>query len=82
MNDGLTGRLLIAMPSIGDHRFTRSVILICAHTSEYAMGLVLNKPMEGLTLPDLLDQLDIPVTLSIPDRAVVAIRPPRAWGSW
>ena len=71
MTQSLTGRLLIAMPSIGDTRFKRSVILVCAHSEDYAMGLVLNKPMEGLSLPDLLDQLDIEQTIAVPDRFVL-----------
>lgn len=69
--DSLAGRLLIAMPSIGDNRFTRSVILVCAHNSDYAMGLVLNKPVEGLTLPSLLDQLDIPMEIAVPEADVL-----------
>ncbi len=55
----LTGHLLIAMPRMEDPRFTRSVIYLCAHTSEGAMGLVLNKLMDSVTFPDLLDQLSI-----------------------
>lgn len=71
MTENLTGRLLIAMPSIGDTRFKRSVILVCAHSDEYAMGLVLNKPMEGLVLPDLLEQLDIESEIEVPARPVL-----------
>ncbi len=71
MDTSLTGQLLIAMPSIGDQRFSRSVILVCAHTDEFAMGLVLNKPMDGLKLPDLLDQLDIPMTIAVPNSEVL-----------
>ncbi|MEL7129737.1 MAG: YqgE/AlgH family protein [Pseudomonadota bacterium] len=67
----LTGKVLIAMPDIGDDRFSRSVILICAHAEDFAMGLVLNKPMQGLTLPDLLEQLDIPLTIALPDYEVL-----------
>jgi putative transcriptional regulator len=53
-NDGyLLGQLLVAMPSMRDPRFTRSVIYVCAHNAEGAMGLV-------LTFPDLLAQLGIP----------------------
>lgn len=60
-SDSLTGHLLIAMPSpaMGDPRFERSVIYMCAHSEEGAMGLVINKPADGLSFPDLLDQLDI-----------------------
>ena len=55
----LGGRLLIAMPSIGDPRFERTVILMCVHNAESAMGLVLNNPVEGLSVADLLDRLSI-----------------------
>jgi putative transcriptional regulator len=55
----LAGRLLIAMPSIGDPRFERTVILMCVHNAESAMGLVLNNPVEGLSVADLLDRLSI-----------------------
>ncbi|MEM7766270.1 MAG: YqgE/AlgH family protein [Pseudomonadota bacterium] len=61
MTTDLTGKLLIAMPTIGDQRFSRSVILVCAHNDDYAMGIVLNKPFDELSVPDLLEQLDIPV---------------------
>jgi putative transcriptional regulator len=71
MDVDLTGKLLIALPGIGDPRFTRSVILVCAHSPEFAMGIVLNKPMQGLTLPQLLDQLDVPVEIDIPDDLVL-----------
>lgn len=71
MSESLAGKLLIAMPSIGDSRFKRSVILVCAHSEEYAMGLVLNKPMEGLILPDLLDQLGIDSEIELPKRSVL-----------
>ncbi|MFN3973211.1 MAG: YqgE/AlgH family protein [Gemmobacter sp.] len=56
----LDGKLLIAMPGMGDPRFDRSVILICAHSPEGAMGLIVNKPMPDLTFSALLDQLSIP----------------------
>ena len=63
----LTGKILIAMPSIGDDRFSNAVILICAHAEDFAMGLVLNKPIAGITLPDLLEQLDIKTGIAMPD---------------
>ena len=53
----LTGKLLIAMPGMGDPRFAHTVIFITSHTGEGAMGLVVNKPAEGLSLKDVLDQL-------------------------
>jgi putative transcriptional regulator len=56
----LTGQLLVAMPQMGDPRFERSVIYLCAHTAEGAMGLVVNRALEDIRLPDLLRQLGIP----------------------
>lgn len=71
MVDDLTGKLLIAMPGIGDPRFSRSLILVCAHEPDYAMGIVLNKPMDDLTLPQLLSQLGIDQDIRVPDRAIL-----------
>jgi len=58
----LDGKLLIAMPSMGDPRFARSVIFMCAHSDEGAMGLIVNKPAPDLKFSDLLKQLDMAVT--------------------
>ncbi|MCZ4352198.1 YqgE/AlgH family protein [Roseovarius aestuarii] len=55
----LTGKLLIAMPGMQDPRFGQSVIFICAHSDEGAMGLILNKPTNDLQLFHLMEQLDI-----------------------
>ena len=55
----LTGNLLLAMPQMRDERFMRSVIYICAHTSDGAMGLVINKIVDSVSFPELLDQLNI-----------------------
>jgi putative transcriptional regulator len=55
----MTGQLLVAMPQMRDARFTRSVIYVCAHTSDGAMGLVVNRLVGSLTFPDLLQQLNI-----------------------
>ena len=55
----LTGQLLVAMPQMQDHRFARSVIYLCAHGSEGAMGLVVNKLVDDLTLSQLMGQLGI-----------------------
>jgi len=60
----LTGKLLIAMPGIGDPRFARTVIFICSHSEEAAMGLILNRPAPRITFPDLLQQLEIEETPS------------------
>ncbi|MDP6175877.1 MAG: YqgE/AlgH family protein [Rhodospirillales bacterium] len=55
----LTGQLLIAMPGMKDERFAKTVIYMCAHTSEGAMGLVLNQALENLTFTELLEQMGI-----------------------
>lgn len=55
----LAGKLLIAMPGIGDERFERAVIYLCRHDEEHAMGLAVNRPVEGLKLPDLLEKLGV-----------------------
>ena len=56
----LAGQLLIAMPGMGDPRFDRSVVYLCAHSGEGAMGLMVNKPATELRFPDLLEQLGLP----------------------
>ena len=55
----LAGRLLIAMPGIEDPRFERAVIYVCLHNAEQAMGLTVNRPVEGLTVPGLLERLGV-----------------------
>src|SRR3954469_21858432 len=55
----LDGQMLIAMPTMRDERFTRSVIYICAHSSEGAMGIVVNQPAPNINFPDLLVQLEV-----------------------
>ncbi|MBA4801756.1 MAG: YqgE/AlgH family protein [Euryhalocaulis sp.] len=68
----LIGQMLIATPAIGDERFERSVIVVCAHSDDHAMGIVVNKPMGEIRLGDLLDQLGIESTIELPDRQVLA----------
>jgi putative transcriptional regulator len=55
----LDGQMLVAMPGMMDERFSRTLIYICAHSAEGAMGIVVNKPAADLNFPDLLVQLDI-----------------------
>ena len=55
----LAGRLLLAMPQMGDPRFYKAVIFICAHDAEGAMGLVVNQALPGLDLRQLLQQMKI-----------------------
>lgn len=57
--EDLTGRLLVAMPGMGDDRFDQSVVYICAHSDEGAMGLIVNKPTPEVRFSDLLEQLEI-----------------------
>lgn len=67
----LTGQLLIAMPGIGDPRFERSLILVCAHDSQHAMGVAVNRPVEGLSVPELLERLEITPQPQAEDSAVL-----------
>ena len=63
----LTGRLIVAMPNMLDPRFTRTVIYLCAHNEDAAMGLVVNRLIGSITFPDLLEQLGIENTDSDKD---------------
>jgi putative transcriptional regulator len=55
----LDGQMLIAMPAMNDERFTRTVIYVCAHSSEGAMGIVVNQAAANIEFPDLLVQLEV-----------------------
>ena len=55
----LDGQLLIAMPTMRDPRFARSVIYMCAHTRDGAMGLILNQRADHISFPQLLEQLEL-----------------------
>lgn len=68
--EDLTGKLLIAMPDMGDPRFHGSVVFLCVHSEEGAMGLIVNKPMPDVSLGDLLDQLEIARGPATPDLSV------------
>lgn len=68
----LDGQMLIAMPSMQDDRFSRTVIYVCAHSTEGAMGIVVNQPAPHINFPDLLVQLEvIPASdmIQLPTRA-------------
>jgi len=69
----LDGQMLIAMPAMLDERFSRSVIYVCAHSSEGAMGIVVNHPAPNINFSDLLVKLDV-----IPAADVIQL--PRAAG--
>src|SRR3974377_1668941 len=55
----LDGQMLIAMLTMKDERFARTLIYICAHSSEGAMGIFVNQPAGNIKFPDLLVQLDV-----------------------
>ena len=55
----LDGQLLVAMPVMSDQRFARSVIYLCAHSEDGAMGLIINQRASHISFPDLLDRLGI-----------------------
>lgn len=68
----LDGQMLIAMPAMNDERFARTVIYVCAHSSEGAMGIVINQQAQNIKFPDLLVQLEvIPASerIELPTRA-------------
>jgi putative transcriptional regulator len=68
----LDGQMLIAMPAMSDDRFARTLIYVCAHSSEGAMGIVVNQPAANIQFPDLLVQLEvIPASerIELPTRA-------------
>lgn len=67
----LEGKLLIAMPGMGDPRFEKSVIFMCAHSSDGAMGLIVNKPVAGLAFRDLIEKLELEPTKETPDLPVL-----------
>lgn len=82
MDGSLTGKILIAMPGIGDPRFERSVIVMCMHTPEAAMGLVVNKIKEEITLGDVLEHLGVEAPAPIAQRAVLEggpVKPDRGY---
>ena len=69
--DFLIGRLLVAMPGIEDPRFERAVLYLCAHDEEQAMGLAVNRPVEGLTVFELLTRLGVKSRIQAPSDLVL-----------
>ncbi len=61
----LEGQLLIAMPGMGDPRFEKSVVFVCSHSDQGAMGLIVNKPAPDLRFDTLLEQLDISSSIDL-----------------
>lgn len=82
MPDTLAGKLLVAMPGIGDPRFEHSVIMMCAHDAEHAMGVVINRPRDELVLKDVLGHLGLEVGAGVGERPVLdggPVRPDRGF---
>ena len=69
--DFLTGRLLVAMPGIDDERFERTVLYLCAHDEEQAMGVAVNRPIDGLSVFELLDRLGVKSEIQAPSDLVL-----------
>jgi putative transcriptional regulator len=67
----LEGKLLIAMPGMGDPRFEKSVIYMCAHSVDGAMGIIVNKPVTGLSFRGLMQKLELQATPRSPDIPVL-----------
>jgi putative transcriptional regulator len=55
----LTGQLLVAMPGMADPRFARSVVFLCAHSPEGAMGIVVNRRLDNVSFADIAGQVGI-----------------------
>ena len=70
----LDGQMLIATPTMQDERFSRTLVYVCAHSAEGAMGIIVNQPAANINFPDLLVQLDV-----IPAAELIQL-PPRAEG--
>lgn len=62
----LSGKVLLAMPSMSDPRFERAVIFMCAHDDEGAMGLVINSTLPNISLEKMLDQIGIKSNINVP----------------
>lgn len=67
----LGGQMLIAMPGISDPRFERAVVFVCTHDDQHAMGIAVNRPVEGLTVPSLLERLGVKPTIELPEDFVL-----------
>ncbi|MFM1885865.1 MAG: hypothetical protein RL026_1022 [Pseudomonadota bacterium] len=91
-HENLTNQLLVAMPSLEDPDFAHGITLICDHSERGALGIVVNKPVEGMTLADVFGQMNLakasggsaPVLRGGPlmrDRGFVVHRPGGQWDS-
>jgi putative transcriptional regulator len=69
-DDNFVGQVLLAMPAMSDPRFERSVIFVCAHNEDGAIGVIINKTLDSIDFRELLGQLDIPANEAARDIAV------------
>src|SRR4051812_38215969 len=67
----LEGKLLIALPGMSDPRFEKSLIYMCAHSTTGAMGIIVNKPIEGLDFQELLRRLELEVSERTPNSPIL-----------
>jgi putative transcriptional regulator len=58
-HNGFAGKLLIALPHLDETPFGQAVVLVCSHDEDHAFGLVINKPMHGLSVADVVGEMDI-----------------------
>ncbi|MEZ5996518.1 MAG: YqgE/AlgH family protein [Hyphomonadaceae bacterium] len=82
MSDSLAGKLLVAMPGMSDPRFDRTVIMMCEHDAAHAMGVVVNKPKDEMTLSDVLAHMGLNAEASLAQRPVLdggPVRPDRGF---
>ena len=61
-NQFYQGKLLLATPNMTDFRFEKSVVFLCSHTSEGAMGIIINKPVIDITFEEILKKMNLAVT--------------------
>lgn len=80
--DTVAGKLLVAMPGMGDPRFSRAVIMMCSHDADHAMGVVINKPKDEVTLSEVLGHLGLEAGGDMGARTVMdggPVRPDRGY---
>jgi putative transcriptional regulator len=69
-DSSLAGQLLVAMPQMADPRFARSVVYLCAHSADGAMGLVVNRLIDSLTFQNLLEQIGVEQAIAADDMPI------------
>jgi putative transcriptional regulator len=69
-DSSLAGQLLVAMPQMADPRFARSVVYLCAHSADGAMGLVVNRLIDSLTFQNLLEQIGVEQAMEADDMPI------------